>query len=570
MAIKPLQNFFEYSTYSLPYPTILTLTTESLNFALSQSLATVLLLPQAIKLAHLLHVSVVALTDKLPLTAMKFGKHLRGIVECSFPEWQPNFMSYKELKKRIIPREGCVSSESTRADENDTDIPSASAPAAAAETAPLNGTAPPTIDDSAGFFTFLKAEVEKVNDFFLEKQEDFIIEHQQLTSRVQELLVAGAATRANVNRLRQRLIDFHAQLVILENYSTVNYTGFRKILKKHDKKTGLNVRSSCLRNLSATPFFLSDIARRLLLTTERQIAELDTICKFRRPDTNIDLPPPPTLYALPNPALGLMTLAPLEASQAAVTSEGAVSLDTSAAGTSSAVVVTAPSVDGPSAEYAHDDANPSGHPEPCAHVGARCRLLRLFRDAVEFSRLFTESSGTTPPPQSLVDEIDGLDACTLGLSDEFVQKVTRPYDYCFAADEAFAVGFFVITKGATLQLFNFERPGAVVSRLVRGKAQLRVFGALDGEDKGGGKRLVELRTADVVGPWPAVTACTNTSYVEWTPRETCAIAYIQCPPVGEGRLKRYALVQDDGAPAGEVRATQATEDEALVATRVWF
>ncbi len=51
---------------------------------------------------------------------MKFGKQLRGIVECSYPEWQPNFMSYKDLKKRIASRDGAaVDSESSRVESDD-------------------------------------------------------------------------------------------------------------------------------------------------------------------------------------------------------------------------------------------------------------------------------------------------------------------------------------------------------------------------------------------------------------------------------------------------------------------
>ncbi len=177
-----------------------------------------------------------------------------------------------------------------------------------------------------------------MNDFFLEKQEDFVIEHQQLCARVEQVLSPGAASRAEVNRLRQRLIDFHAQLVILENYSTVNYTGFRKILKKHDKKTGLRLRSICLRNVTATPFFFSDTTRRLLLTTEQQIANLDQIRKFRRADSNPapELPPLPRVHDVPNPALGFIALSLLGGGEGAEEVASDADEEPDAAGTSSA------------------------------------------------------------------------------------------------------------------------------------------------------------------------------------------------------------------------------------------
>lgn len=215
---------------------------------------------------------------------MKFGKQLRSIVDYSYPEWQPNFMSYKELKKRIVHNRDGVSESSTCADDGESE----STMATSTITTPNPLTAAEKLNESAEFFEFLQQEVDKVNDFFLEKQEDFVIEHQQLSSQVTDIVASESVTRSEVVQLRQQLIDFHAQLVILENYSTVNYTGFRKILKKHDKKTGLNVRSLALNKVSATPFFFSDTTRRLLVSTERQISQLDQAHKSRWANSNLD------------------------------------------------------------------------------------------------------------------------------------------------------------------------------------------------------------------------------------------------------------------------------------------
>lgn len=38
-----------------------------------------------------------------------------------------------------------------------------------------------------------------------------------------------------VNELKLAFSEFYLSLVILQNYQNLNYTGFRKILKKHDK-----------------------------------------------------------------------------------------------------------------------------------------------------------------------------------------------------------------------------------------------------------------------------------------------------------------------------------------------
>lgn len=125
------------------------------------------------------------------------------------------------------------------------------------------------------FFRLFRREVDKVNEFFLEKQEDFIIEHRRLVMRVAQLDEILLVSRRDINVLRSRLTNFHGELVVLEKFSTVNYTGFRKILKKHDKKAGLNIQHTYLNTVLITPFFLSDIVRRLILSTEALLSRLD-------------------------------------------------------------------------------------------------------------------------------------------------------------------------------------------------------------------------------------------------------------------------------------------------------
>ena len=460
---------------------------------------------------------------------MKFGKQLRGIVDCSYPEWQPNFMSYKELKKRIVSRDN-KSESSARDDEKPNNANSSSS-------TPCEGGG--KLSDSAEFFTFLQSEIEKVNDFFLEKQEDYVIKHEQLSMRVSELMNQKPVTRIEINQLRQQLIDFHAQLVILENYSTVNYTGFRKILKKHDKKTGLNVRTVALNKVTTTPFFLSDVARRLLLSTEQQISQLDQIRKFRRISSGTDLPAQPSAFTTTNPALQQMTTAPLEPIQASQI------LPTS---TNLALSSTQPTNKENEMEHEKErsDEIAQTHRVPDTPIGTRAPLLRLYRDCVEYSRISKSSGGTVPPPQSLIDNVDRLDANALGLSEEFMNSVTEPTNFCLAEDEALSVGYFVVPGGTKLQMFDFEIPGSAVVRLVQGAAVLRVFGGSKSVRNESTElpRLAILREGKVVGPWPAVTACASANYSEWNTIDSCAIVYVQFPSVCNVRLQRYEIVRD--------------------------
>jgi SPX domain protein involved in polyphosphate accumulation len=39
-------------------------------------------------------------------------------------------------------------------------------------------------------------------------------------------------------RIQREVVDFHRDMVLLLNYSNINYTGLAKILKKFNKRTG--------------------------------------------------------------------------------------------------------------------------------------------------------------------------------------------------------------------------------------------------------------------------------------------------------------------------------------------
>mmetsp|Transcript_28578 Transcript_28578/g.111816 ORF Transcript_28578/g.111816 Transcript_28578/m.111816 type:complete len:386 (-) Transcript_28578:84-1241(-) len=196
---------------------------------------------------------------------MKFGKQLKQTVEESLPEWRPNFMDYKDLKKKI---NGEIAGG---------DVEGNSASSA-------EGVVRPTSDrpNTGQFLEALRTEVEKVNNFFLDMEEEFIIRCQLLASRVDDLKKEDSVDRQQVQALCRKLIDFQSELVLLGNFSVINYTGFRKILKKHDKKTGLDLRNTFLLAVLDTPFFLSNSLRKLMNEVESKLLALDMYSKFRR------------------------------------------------------------------------------------------------------------------------------------------------------------------------------------------------------------------------------------------------------------------------------------------------
>ncbi|PWA72035.1 SPX, N-terminal [Artemisia annua] len=126
---------------------------------------------------------------------MIFGKRFRIKISIFMPEWEGVCLSYKDLKKL------------------------------------LNQIDPAKRDE--GFRQFLKNEVEKMNDFFSRKEEEYRERFQELKDEIAELCSGEDATQVIMD-----LLQFHNQLVLLLHYHVLNCDGFLKIIKKYRKKTG--------------------------------------------------------------------------------------------------------------------------------------------------------------------------------------------------------------------------------------------------------------------------------------------------------------------------------------------
>ncbi|KAI9339738.1 Glycerophosphoryl diester phosphodiesterase family-domain-containing protein [Pilaira anomala] len=130
---------------------------------------------------------------------MKFGK---ALLSNQIPEWSRNYISYKTLKKEI-------------------------------KSAASNGLPAPEEEVTAIFFK-LDRELEKVNTFFLYKQalinrRLWILQEKKLDEENDELVLALKEIRSQMNKLMW--------------FAELNSKGFRKILKKLDKKLGLDTQS---------------------------------------------------------------------------------------------------------------------------------------------------------------------------------------------------------------------------------------------------------------------------------------------------------------------------------------
>ncbi|KAG8391603.1 hypothetical protein BUALT_Bualt01G0204600 [Buddleja alternifolia] len=185
---------------------------------------------------------------------MKFGKRLKQQIEQSLPGWRDKFLSYKELKKLLKL------------------ISAAAAP-------PLSGS-PEYGKAEAEFMCLLNNEIEKFNAFFMEQEEDFVIRHKELPHRIQKVIDKWGPDgthpsefeyREEMAKIRKDIVNFHGEMVLLMNYSNINYTGLAKILKKYDKRTGGVLRLPFIQKVLGQPFFTTDLISKLVKECETTI-----------------------------------------------------------------------------------------------------------------------------------------------------------------------------------------------------------------------------------------------------------------------------------------------------------
>ncbi|KAL4599875.1 hypothetical protein ACB092_11G159100 [Castanea dentata] len=184
---------------------------------------------------------------------MKFGKRLKQQIQETLPGWRDKFLSYKELKKLVRS----ISSAPTL----------------------LNGSFEYGRAEDE-FVYLLNNEIEKFNAFFMEQEEDFVIRNKELQQRIQRVIdkwgpkgnhPSEADYKEEMGKIRKDIVDFHGEMVLLVNYSNVNYTGLAKILKKYDKRTGGLLRLPFIQKVLQQPFFTTDLISKLVKQCESTI-----------------------------------------------------------------------------------------------------------------------------------------------------------------------------------------------------------------------------------------------------------------------------------------------------------
>ncbi|CAL5023328.1 unnamed protein product [Urochloa decumbens] len=187
---------------------------------------------------------------------MKFGKSLNNQIVETLPDWRDKFLSYKDLKKRLKQIGAGASERRSKRQRVEG-----------------GGSPPPMTPEEAGWFVaLLDAELDKFNAFFLEKEEEYVIRQKELQDRAVSAAETGSAEE--LLRVRKEIVDLHGEMVLLENYSALNYTGLVKILKKYDKRTGALIRLPFIQNVMQEPFFTTDLLYKLVKECEAMLDQL--------------------------------------------------------------------------------------------------------------------------------------------------------------------------------------------------------------------------------------------------------------------------------------------------------
>lgn len=152
---------------------------------------------------------------------MKFGETLKQKIK---PEWKFYYMDYDGLKRLIKDRTstGGFFEES----------------------------------DEASFVDHLEREMQKVLDFRDVKIGELTRHVQYCEEQLSDNMIKNDAKKQELEAEISRVTD---ELVDLSGFTRINYTGFIKILKKHDKHTAFMLKTMFMIRLKSKPFFLESL-----------------------------------------------------------------------------------------------------------------------------------------------------------------------------------------------------------------------------------------------------------------------------------------------------------------------
>lgn len=149
----------------------------------------------------------------------------------------PYWMNYKYLKKKI---NDIVVSRGPKSQD-----PSISNPSELSKSS-----------SEVDFFRALRVELKKASEFFATTEQLYKIRHSRILDGYKKLQEDGKKYDKNTwARLLRACVKFYKDVLLFENFAIMNYCGFSKILKKHDKLTGYVTRDAFMRNVMSQQNF---------------------------------------------------------------------------------------------------------------------------------------------------------------------------------------------------------------------------------------------------------------------------------------------------------------------------
>ncbi|KAF9910259.1 phosphate system positive regulatory protein pho81 [Linnemannia zychae] len=152
--------------------------------------------------------------------------------------------------------------------------------------------APPELDENstflqsqkAAFFFKLERELEKVNSFYLQKESELKVRLRSLIDKEKVILSRQGrpGTSSSINSLKEAFKQFEQDLNKLQKFVETNGTGFRKILKKWDKRSKSTTKELYLaRQVDLQPCFNQDAMVELADSAAHHLLGLDDIQQGR-------------------------------------------------------------------------------------------------------------------------------------------------------------------------------------------------------------------------------------------------------------------------------------------------
>ncbi|XP_017071239.1 xenotropic and polytropic retrovirus receptor 1 [Drosophila eugracilis] len=198
---------------------------------------------------------------------MKFAEHLTAHIT---PEWRKQYINYEEMKAMLY---------------------AAIEQSPSAELVEREMVTRYFAKFDEEFFHYCDKELAKINTFYSEKMAEATRKYGSLRSELTEALEMGHPKKQpawkrrtplgkknvparKIQDLKLAFSEFYLGLILLQNYQNLNFTGFRKILKKHDKLLSVDYGARWRTDhVEAAHFYTNKDIDRLIQETEQAVTQ---------------------------------------------------------------------------------------------------------------------------------------------------------------------------------------------------------------------------------------------------------------------------------------------------------